>query len=85
MLIVTKNATRFKLDPRLIMAVIHTESHFNPYALSRAKAVGLMQIVPRFAGREAYRFIYGQSKVVTRNDLYDAGKNIEFGSAWRLV
>ena len=37
-------AEEYDLPPSLILAVIHTESGFDPAALSKAGAVGLMQI-----------------------------------------
>lgn len=39
-------ATRAKLPPELILAVIETESNFDRYAISVAGAIGLMQIMP---------------------------------------
>jgi len=35
---------RFHLDPLMVLAVIHVESGFNPYAVSPAGSVGLMQL-----------------------------------------
>ncbi|HWG75192.1 MAG TPA: lytic transglycosylase domain-containing protein [Steroidobacteraceae bacterium] len=34
------------LPPGLVMAMLEVESHFNPWAVSRAGAVGLMQVMP---------------------------------------
>lgn len=39
-------AKRLKLPPALVMAVIDVESQFNRWAVSRAGAVGLMQVMP---------------------------------------
>ena len=39
-------ATRVKLPPELILAVIEVESNFDRYAVSVAGAIGLMQIMP---------------------------------------
>jgi len=38
-------ADRVELPPELILAVIETESNFDPYAISVAGAIGLMQIM----------------------------------------
>lgn len=45
-LIVTE-CNYYKLDWRLVLAIIRQESFFNAYAKSRAGAYGLMQIMPR--------------------------------------
>jgi hypothetical protein len=46
---INRAAYKYRLKPQLIAAVIHTESGFYPYALSRKGAVGLMQLMPRTA------------------------------------
>lgn len=41
---VEKNAHRFDVNPLAILAVIHVESTFNPFAVSPRGAMGLMQL-----------------------------------------
>lgn len=48
---IRKNARRYKVDPALVMAVVHTESAYDRKAVSRAGAVGLMQLMPQTAKR----------------------------------
>ncbi len=43
---ITKLADEYHLDPLLILAIIHVESHFKPEAQSSKGAMGLMQVKP---------------------------------------
>ena len=83
---VSKYAREKKLDPALILAIIHTESHFNPLAVSHCHAYGLMQIIPRFAGLEANR-ILGRNFIPDKKALLDPATNIQMGCVYfsRLV
>lgn len=67
--VVEQAAADHRLDPALLLAVIHAESGFNPQALSPKGAVGLMQLMPATASR------YGTG------DLRDPGRNVQAGAA----
>ena len=75
-------AQRYDLDVPLVCAVIHTESFFNPKAKSPVPALGLMQLVPKSGGREAYRFVYKDDRILPPSYFYDPKQNIELGSAY---
>lgn len=63
-------AKTHKLDKALIRAVIHAESNFNPLALSRRGAMGLMQLMPPTA------------KELGVANAFEARANILGGSAY---
>lgn len=48
--IIEEAAAEYELDANLIRAVMQAESAFHPYAVSRAGAEGLMQLMPELAG-----------------------------------
>lgn len=63
-------AARNNLDPALVQAVIQTESNWNPYAVSRKGAFGLMQLIPSTAER------YGVG------DVFDPVQNVNGGTRY---
>ena len=77
-----QQARRFGLPPDLVLAVIHTESWFNPLARSPVPAFGLMQLVPRSGALDAYQFLHGKPRVVDANYLYRPENNVELGCAY---
>ena len=79
---VKRQSQRFRLRPELVMAVMHTESYFDPLARSHVPAYGLMQLVPIYGAREAYDYVYGHDRVLPANYLYQPTNNIELGTAY---
>jgi peptidoglycan lytic transglycosylase C len=80
--VVTEFADKFDIDIRLVMAIIHTESYFNPKATSQIPAYGLMQIVPQSGGKDATAHLYGEMQLLTSDYLYNPNNNIEIGCAY---
>lgn len=66
----------------IILAIIETESSFNPRATSPVPAFGLMQLVPRTAGIDAFNLVHGEKKVVSPEYLYEKRNNLELGTAY---
>lgn len=67
---VEKLAPRFRLDPKLVLAVISVESAFQTNAVSSKRAQGLMQLIPATARRFGVR------------DVFDPADNIRGGMAY---
>lgn len=65
----------YGLDPDLVFAVIRTESHFEPKAVSHAGAEGLMQIMPVTAEWIAWRRGYTHE----REKVFEPAYNIDMG------
>jgi membrane-bound lytic murein transglycosylase C len=73
------------LSEELIHAIIHTESSFNPLARSYIPAFGLMQIVPKSAGIDAYYHLYGKKKILSSRYLYNPTNNIKLGATYLKI
>lgn len=67
---VTLAASRYKLEPALIRAVIHAESAFRSNVVSKAGAMGLMQLMP------------GTAKDMQVLDAFHVEQNINGGSRY---
>jgi membrane-bound lytic murein transglycosylase C len=79
---VSRYAEQYGLASSLILAIMHTESGFNPFAVSRSQAVGLMQIVPDTAGHEAHRYLTGTPGAPSLETLFAPESNIRYGVAY---
>lgn len=82
---VEKYAATYHVSPSLVLAVMRTESNFNPFAVSGAPAYGLMQLVPTSGGRAAYKQVTGVDQTPTPEYLFDPEHNMELGSAYLSV
>ena len=79
---IQKYSEQHKVDVPLVLALIQTESYFNPQAKSHIPAFGLMQIVPKYGGLDAYRYVFKEDKIPTSNFLYDPDNNLLLGTAY---
>ncbi len=79
--LVRKMARRYNMDESLILGIMQTESSFNPYAISYANAIGLMQVVPTTAGRDIFK-MKGKGGQPSKSYLFDPEKNIDAGTSY---
>jgi soluble lytic murein transglycosylase len=68
--VIRRHSSQQQLHPALIRAVIKAESDFDPRAVSRAGAIGLMQLMPQTAVRMDVR------------DMYDPDDNVGGGAKY---
>lgn len=73
---IEREAARAGIDPLLVVSVMREESGFTPKALSRAGAVGLMQLMPHTAQWVAHRL---REPV---GDLEEPRTNIHLGASY---
>ena len=81
---VRQASRKYGVDESLILAIMQTESSFNPYAVSRSDAMGLMQVVQHTAGKDVFRS-QGKSGTPSRSFLFDPASNIDTGTAYLAI
>ena len=67
------------LDPYLVASLVRQESEFNPGAVSRANAFGLMQLLPS-TGKQMAK-MEGE-RHFNANELFDPTENLRLGTAY---
>ncbi len=79
LLLALRMAEKYQVDPFWALAVMWTESHFNPVALSHRKAIGLMQIMPDTGHFLAHHLYRPLSPSVARDITVVPSINVEMG------
>ena len=80
-----RNAARRQgIPPALVKAVIHAESAFDPYAVSRAGAQGLMQLMPATANELGVSQPFGVTDNIYGGSRYLRMMHDRYGS-WTLA
>lgn len=77
---ISDEAKKQKLSPILVRSLIRQESAFNPRAVSRSNALGLMQLIPPTAKEVADALKI--SPLDLPEDAFRVGTNIQMGSAY---
>ena len=83
--IVRRASNKYDIPEDLIYAIIKTESSFNPYAVSWANAYGLMQVVPKTAGRDVFKLVKKRSGEPSPEYLFNPENNIDAGTAYFYI
>ena len=78
-------ADAYAVPRELVYAVIEAESGWNPTAVSRAGAVGLMQLMPDTAARFGVRNRFDVGENIRGGVAYLAWLRTTCGDDWRLV
>ena len=79
---VSRHSAAYSVDEPLIYAIMEQESSFNPAAQSWVPAYGLMQLVPKSGGRDAYRYVHKEDAIPSADFLFDPNNNIQLGTGY---
>ncbi len=83
--LVQQASKRYNIKESLIYAIIKTESSFNPYAVSHANAYGLMQVIPKTAGKDVFQKVKNRQDQPTKAYLFSPSNNIDTGTAYLKI
>jgi soluble lytic murein transglycosylase-like protein len=83
--IILKAADRYKVDPALVKAIIMVESSYNPKAVSRKGAKGLMQLMPRTAASLGVEDIFNPEHNIDAGVRYFSTLLSQFNGDTRLA
>lgn len=75
-------SSQSKVLPELVYAIMEVESAFNPRAVSKSNALGLMQIKATAAGKDVYQYIDGKPNQPSEKTLFNPKENIRIGTAY---
>ena len=78
---IKEEAKRNNIDPYLITGLIRQETIFTPTAVSRANAIGLMQLLPSTGRSVAKRYSLGGG-AISSADMFNPLLNIQLGTAY---
>lgn len=73
---------KYDVEENLIFALIKSESNFNPEAVSKSNALGLMQLMEETAKDVADKNDIELNKENVKQELFDIYKNIEIGTCY---
>lgn len=79
--LVQESSRRYQVDTSLILGIMEVESAFNPYAVSYANALGLMQVVQKTAGADVFK-AKGLRGLPSRKYLFNPRNNIDAGTLY---
>lgn len=80
--VVAGYASQFNISKDLVFAIMEVESSFNPKAVSRSNAMGLMQLKAEAAGKDVFKLIDSREGQPSEQELFDSENNIRMGTAY---
>ncbi len=82
---IDRYAETFEGERELIHAIAFVESEMNPLARSGAEAFGIMQVVPKTAGIEISKRLFGEPLLLSPSYFFNVERNIEAGVTYLSI